>query len=557
MKTFFSPSHSRLFVQYSSCLPEKGSVQLTLSELEKMCNFTFKEGVSCSDEVYAWLIKNDEELRKTRQSVPRCRLQDCIESPFKNIALFNAGPPFGMCTVATGAISRHTVIGLYSGVMHFGRLPTDRYEFKINLPDKLDHTGLSMTSNELGGMARFFPHLMSRTEKDKDPAWIEMTGNHVAPAWANVESVSIMLDCIPVIVLQAKSDINKGDIVGYDYGRDYWLSHGVESDLMDRSGKLIPKDDWKWKGRLRVACQSLVQVTNTLAVNVDAILSSDTGMHAFPSITIGSDPQGQKHFYSTRVLVDSLVAANALPKYYGKLPNLLSSLPFVAMLMHFFSQQKGNELALYWQNPKIVGKDDRTDFDDQCKSYVLDVVLSCRDNSSYKLAISVLQGMLQDHCTVCPKAREIRVNAANLNVAKKSRSFHDRMLSLGLLRKFEDVAVPATVTADTIESKRLQCLPQQQEGGGSHGDKDSSLAASGNYEQYSFEACLERLFKVRDQRLLQVKPEPCSAATAAGAGGMFGSDCSHRKSKEGRSDPDCNPQDPLAGLAGGLGSMFG
>ena len=202
------------------------SQEVKLTDLEETCDFCYRDGL-----IIPKALKQITNPLHLNLSVDR-RLLSSALLELKTL------PHAGLSTLSRGAIEAGSQ-WLYVGeTFRMTSNSSSRYAVQI-AASKSGTSGLIVDAQSVGGMARFMPHLPASTRLyDIKFCHSSLT---MRVATANVSLSGELYAGEPCCLwVEATRHIRAKEIVGWDYGEQFWSTSATAPALFDRRGRLIP-----------------------------------------------------------------------------------------------------------------------------------------------------------------------------------------------------------------------------------------------------------------------------------------------------------------------------
>lgn len=211
---------------------------ISTQEFAKRSNFLeWFEGVVCQADMPKYSARQSLTESQLRQ------LSNDINSSMRNLAICYMNEKVGCGVFALEDIPKNTTIGMYAGSM----LPLDESLFNgyaLRLPKSPGFNG-AINAAEIRNIAAFFQHL-PMAEKNDDPRSIALADYHFASSVDKDDIATENLDLFvadykgyPVVLFKTARDIKRGEQLGWNYGRGYWLAADEAPLLYDKMGNML------------------------------------------------------------------------------------------------------------------------------------------------------------------------------------------------------------------------------------------------------------------------------------------------------------------------------
>ncbi len=432
---------------------------LTPAELGEKFGFTYDESMYARDAAIATTVEqlqiNEGPLHKMTDIDKG--LAWWLANPFEYLCLADVDERIGVSTFAKQDIPVDTVLGIYAGVIadpsHIA--PEDQGYLLT-----LGRSPLHIAAGARGGMGRFLAHLYQDCDRDmqqaqarlEQPEFLARQFNmseqqirhllktkQITPsvihdicaegarlerqanpefddftfateqvkrsiAVANVTQLQIRYKGTPITVLISSLPIKKHQIVGMNYTSDYWNTKGYQPELVSPYGMVTPRTLYKRTGAVSLFLPDPTKKSKFLNIeNKRAAFYND--------ITQGHPIYLEPFdcFISLYALRDALVAANAAPECYARLPFLNA---FAQMLQRRINSLIDDDIALYWQDPITDEKTLESQTPPNPNAFTVAVVCRAKDTQSYTSLLNLFSP-IRDRVRGFKETREIVIEGVN------------------------------------------------------------------------------------------------------------------------------------------------
>lgn len=237
---------------------------MDIRKFEKIIGQTFLERIDIS----TCPIKQSEIKEDITSDLSSAELkhqfEQILKRPREDLALYKINDQVGYGVIALNDIPKNTVLCSYAGRL-----------IKIQRVKQNDHAidfhGLDaiLSTEQFRGIASFFQHLPT-TKRFKDAKQLSqvlrLIGQNVSErdlklndelystefldieqslATENVTREYICYEGIPVVLMVTNRTVKAGEQIGFNYGKNYWLSRGVVPEFFNVSGSVIPSSAYR------------------------------------------------------------------------------------------------------------------------------------------------------------------------------------------------------------------------------------------------------------------------------------------------------------------------
>lgn len=244
------------------------------------------------------------------------------------ICFINEKIGYGLCTEQS--IAANQQIMLYGGILSSTKENGDEYCFRI-----LNNHFIS--SKKVGGYARFISHFAYDNEFDFYDSTIDKNEKVCAP------NVQVVYDQDGILKVITTKDIPKNSILGYSYGRRYWINRGLPG-LLSPEGELIPQHKYYWNEATFSFCGNVYRIKRTEIINRNNI-------NSFKTKPLDQDSNDHLSWFKLR---EELVKIKFIPPQFGHLDSCYKET--ISLL-----EEKCNHLPLtvkaFYHKPPIESKE--------------------------------------------------------------------------------------------------------------------------------------------------------------------------------------------------------
>ncbi|GEM_PF-5030122 len=163
-----------------------------------------------------------------------------IEENRDKLAIIYMGEKVGYGVFARQDISANTYVATYCGLMIpvSNEFPPEShsnpYAVGINNDGKMTGT---INSEYYRNMGAFFQHVPA-----SDEDYVSANDHNVKFATENLVTMMFYYKGFPVMLLKTNRSVMKGEMLGWDYGKIYWLNHHAVPCLFTPKGEIIPSE---------------------------------------------------------------------------------------------------------------------------------------------------------------------------------------------------------------------------------------------------------------------------------------------------------------------------
>ena len=202
------------------------------AELSEYFNMKFIQGVFCTEANYKLISRLLPEFRRQEAVEATEEYFQCYKPKVRE---FLAKQPdylevrwvnkeVGYATFARCDISKDTIVGVLSGELHFHEKNRKVSDYGAGIGEYSSGV-LSLDCENCGDVNRFTTHLPSEEDKLHAPEVLT----------ANIGYQPLIVDGVPLILHRAKRNIRAGELIGEDYGSDFWDGRYIKPYLFVRS----------------------------------------------------------------------------------------------------------------------------------------------------------------------------------------------------------------------------------------------------------------------------------------------------------------------------------
>ncbi len=240
---------------------------ITIDEFEKKIGQPYLDRIDAT-ELPINLSENHENI--TGNLTPRQlkkQLESILNNPRQDLVICKINDSVGYGVFSSNDIPKDTVLCFFSGTL------INSSKVKIETDHAIGYYGLntSFSTRNYRGIASFFQHLPTALKfpdakifsqllqsmgqpvsendlKINDELYsIEFIDKNVEKslAIANIRCEYVCYNGIPVVLFVTDNPIKAGEQIGFNYGKDYWLSRNLVPEFFDKSGSIIPSTSYK------------------------------------------------------------------------------------------------------------------------------------------------------------------------------------------------------------------------------------------------------------------------------------------------------------------------
>lgn len=235
---------------------------IPISEFEMEIGQRYLDRIDAS-ECHIHLSENHENITGNLTSRQlKKQLEFLLKNSRKDLIICKINNDVGYGIFALNDIPKDTVLCFYSGTL------INSSKVKIESDHAIEYYGLnaSFSTKNYRGIASFFQHLPSKLKFSNAKVFsqiLQSMGQSVSEsdlkindelysiefhdkkvekslATANIRCEYVCYNGIPVTLFVTDSQIKAGEQLGFNYGKDYWLSRNSVPELFNQSGAVIP-----------------------------------------------------------------------------------------------------------------------------------------------------------------------------------------------------------------------------------------------------------------------------------------------------------------------------
>ncbi len=318
-------------------------------------------------------------------------LKHFITNPREDIAIVNLGSSIGYGLIAIKPIQENDILCAYSGeVKKLELVDNDEYRFVF------ENTNLCISAKRIGGLSRFFPHMWN--EEDAEFKEIEFLSadikNQVKTCNTVLLDMNIDGKCYKIIF--SKSAIEAGELLGLNYGKNFWLNaKGERPKLLLKDGTILDQKFY-WRSAATFKIPIIHQYKSKVAtlVTLNRQQCFDLIRNPEPA-TLGEDKQPFSKYHFRDMAVNSAV----VDECYAHIDHH----SFVLMLKEKLKDSA--EIKAYLRQP--VNNENRID------NYTVDVVVMAKNTKMYHQILVFLEP-IKDRILQHDKTLEIVIKGVNV-----------------------------------------------------------------------------------------------------------------------------------------------
>lgn len=239
---------------------------ITIDEFEKIIGQSYLDRIDARESP-VYLSDTYENIRGNLTSRQlKKQLESLFSNPRQDLVICK-NDPVGYGVFASNDIPKDTLLCFYSGTL----INCD--QVKIDTDYAIEYYGLntSFSTRYFRGIASFFQHFptaLKCPDAKIFSQWLQVMGQVVSEndlklneelysvefldkgieqslAIANVRCEYVCYNGNPVILFVTDSEIKAGEQIGFNYGKDYWLSRNLVPEFFNKSGGIIPYSSYR------------------------------------------------------------------------------------------------------------------------------------------------------------------------------------------------------------------------------------------------------------------------------------------------------------------------
>jgi acyl-coenzyme A synthetase/AMP-(fatty) acid ligase/curved DNA-binding protein CbpA len=281
-----------------------GTIQhMPVCEFEKIIGQPYMNKVDASQSGMNLSDFKDNIIGNLTAAQLKTQVEVLLKNPRQDLVLHKQNDALGFGVFASSNIPKDTVLCFYSGTL------VNSLKTNMKNDEAIEYFGLkaSFSTKKYRGIGSFFQHFPSKlkcpdvtmlskilhsvgqgvSEKDlkieEELYSIQFLDKEVEQslAVANSRREHINFQGIPLVLLVTDSDVRAGEQLGFNYGKNYWLSRKIVPELFDKFGTVIPSSSYKrtfyqlqlngshYTGELLPLIQQLAQIKTQIELKDD------------------------------------------------------------------------------------------------------------------------------------------------------------------------------------------------------------------------------------------------------------------------------------------------
>ncbi len=235
---------------------------IAISEFEKKIGQPYLEKIDANELINLSGIHENITGNLTSQQLKK-QLESILKNPGQDLVVCKINDSVGYGVFSSNDIPKDTVLCFYSGTL------INSTKVNIESDHAIGYHGInaSFSTKNHRGIASFFQHLPSAKKLPNAKIFsqlLQSMGQHVSEkdlkindelystkfidknlekslAVENIRREFVCFNGIPIVLFVTNSNIKAGEQLGFNHGKDYWLSRNIIPELFDKSGTVIPE----------------------------------------------------------------------------------------------------------------------------------------------------------------------------------------------------------------------------------------------------------------------------------------------------------------------------